>query len=320
LRFLVTGIHGFAASHLAEWLLRCGHEVFGFGRRAGLTDSLRRLADRYPRFGESAVAVGDVCDGAAVREAVGRFAPDGVFHLAGQSSVGAGEKDTVGTLFTNIVGTAHVLRAACVQRSCRVLVISSGDCYGRSADDKPIPEDVPLRPVSLYAASKAAAEVVARQAVDGYGADVVCVRSFNHTGPGQSDRFVCANFARQIAEVRLGRRRIIEVGNLEVVRDFLDVRDVVRAYALAWERGKPGEVYNVASGVGRRIGAILEELQCRAGVAALVEVRLRRIRRVEIPVLVGDNRRLRRLGWSAEYSWERTVDDVLADWSRRLSG
>ncbi len=320
-RFLVTGIHGFAGAHLADWLLQCGHEVCGFGRRVELTECLQRLASRYPQFGVSSVAVGDVCDGGAVKEAVRRFAPDGVFHLAGQSSVGTGEEDVVATLITNIVGTAQVVRAARARSgSCRVIVVSSGDCYGRSANEKPIPEDTPLRPVSVYAASKAAAEVIARQAVDGYGADVVCVRSFNHTGPGQSDRFVCANFARQIAEVRLGRRQRIEVGNLDVVRDFLDVRDVVRAYVLVWERGALGEVYNIASCVGRRIGEILEEFQNRAGVSAPVEVRAQRIRGAEIPVLVGDNRRLRGLGWKPGYPWEQTVVDVLRDWSRRLRG
>lgn len=319
MRFLITGLAGFAAGHLADLLLGDGHEVFGLVRdkTARARKDLRR---RLPALADEVVVAGDVCERAVVEAAIARARPDGIFHLAAQSSVAAGEGDAASTFLVNTVGTLQVLQA--VRQAgcrCRVLFVSSGECYGRAAGDAPVDEDVPLRPASLYAVSKAAAELLVRQAVESHDADVVRVRAFNHTGPGQSPRFVCADFARQVVEVERGEQPVLRVGNLEAVRDFLDVRDVVRAYLRAWEQGDRGAVYNVASGVGRRIGQVLVDLCRRAGVDPRIEREAERMRTADVPVLIGDSARLRRLGWAPEKPWGETLDDLLADGRRRAS-
>ncbi len=310
-RFLITGMAGFAGRHLRSLLLQNGDIVFGL---------VRRLPPDLAGWGIAAesLAIADMLDPVAVRDAVRASRPDGVFHLAAQSSVGGGEEEASATVAVNTLGTLHLLEA--VRREapgCRLLVVSSGESYGASASAAPVAEEAPLRPRSIYGASKACAEILVQQAVDAGGVDVVRARPFNHTGPGQSARFVCADFARQVAAIERGEATGIRVGNLEAVRDFLDVRDVVRAYAQLWQQGEPGGVYNICSGVGRRIGDVLEDLRHRARAPVAVEVEAQRVRPLEQAVLVGDSSRLRALGWAAEYSWEQTLDDVLADWRAR---
>lgn len=319
MRFFITGIGGFAARHLAELLLERGHVVSGLAHRPDLPDGLRRLSRRFGGFDLDAIAVGDVQNSPVLADAIARFRPDGVFHLAAQSSVGSGEAQAPTTFAVNALGTLQVLTAARAAASaCRVLVVSSGEGYGRSATETPLGESTPLRPLTIYGASKAAAELLVNQAVDGYRTDAVCVRAFNQTGPGQSARFVCADFARQVVSIERGKAASISVGNLDVVRDFIDVRDAVRAYLCVWERGGRGAVYNVASGVGRRIGAILDDLRGRVRCPIRVEVDPARLRPVDLPVLVGDNTAARSLGWRPEHPWERTVDALIEDWRARV--
>ena len=311
MRFLITGISGFAGRHLAAHLMAEGHDVFGVTRE----EPAAPLPPAVPGVSSEAIFWGDVCDPAIVNRAVHDVDPDGIFHLAAQSSVSKGEGDAARTFTVNSTGTLEVLAAAQARRRrCRVLLVSSGECYGLSAAAGPIVEDTPLRPMSVYAASKVASEVLLRQAVDAYGADAVCVRAFNHTGPGQSPTFVCADFARQIVAVERGVQPAVRVGNLDAVRDFLDVRDTVRAYAAIWQRGESGGVYNVSSGVGRRIGDILEALRGLANGGIEVEPDPQRLRPADVPVLIGDNRRVRALGWQPTIAWQRTLSDLIASW------
>jgi len=320
MRYLITGIGGFAGGHLAELLLERGHEVFGLARGHTGARQIAALQQRFPALRDDALVVGDVCDRATVVAAVTRSRPDGIFHLAAQSSVSAGEIDAASTFVVNTVGTLQVLAAARgVAGGCRVLAVSSGECYGRAAGPSPVGEEQAQRPVSVYAVSKAASELLVRQAREAYDADVVCARPFNHTGPGQSPRFVCSDFARQIVALERGGQTNLRVGNLDVWRDFLDVRDVVRAYVDIWERARPGDVLNVASGEKRRIGDILEDLFRCAGVPPAVDVDPQRLRPADVPVLVGDNRRLRALGWSPTVPWETTLGDLLAYWRQRFA-
>lgn len=320
MRFLITGLGGFAAGHLAALLLDRGHEVFGLARGHSGPRQIAWLQKRFPGLREDALVVGDVCDRATVFSAAERFRPDGIFHLAAQSSVSTGEMDAANTFVVNTVGTLQVLAAArSAARACRVLAVSSGECYGRAAGPSPVAEDTPQRPVSIYAVSKAASELLVRQAREAYAADVVCARPFNHTGPGQSPRFVCSDFAHQIIALERGTQSALRTGNLDVWRDFLDVRDVVRGYLDVWERGTPGEVYNISSGEGRRIGDIVEDLFACAGVPPAVDVDPQRLRAADVPVLVGDNARLRALGWTPRIAWRTTLADLLADWRQRLA-
>lgn len=313
MRYLITGIGGFAGRHLAAHLLDQGHEVTGLVHSAGSLP-----ADLAARIPGEAVVTGDVCNGRTVASLVERTRPDGIFHLAAQSSVKHGETAGSDTFTVNTVGALQVLSAAS-RHGCRVVVVSSGECYGRAAGAQPVAESTPLRPISIYAASKAAAELLVRHAIDAYGADALCARAFNHTGPGQSARFVCADFARQIVAVERGRQAAVRVGNLDAVRDFLDVRDVVRAYLCLWQRAEKDATYNVASGVGRRIGDILESLCRQSAGAPLVEPDPERRRPAEVPVLIGDNTRLRALDWQPRVDWSTTLSSVLGDWRLRPS-
>lgn len=320
LRVLITGFGGFAAVHLAEALLDAGHEIAGLARGPSGPRVLAALQARYARLGDDILSIGDVCDRACVIDALERHRPAAVVHLAAQSSVRTGEADAGGTFAVNTVGTLQILSAVRTRSwPCRTVVVSSGECYGRAAGEAPVGEDTPLRPVSVYAVSKAAAELLARQAFDVHGADVVCARPFNHTGPGQSPRFVCSDFARQVVLRERGENSPLRVGNLDAVRDFLDVRDVAAAYVCLLERAERGGTYNVASGTGRRIGDVLEDLLALARRPLRIEPDTERLRAADVPTLIGDSRRLRDLGWQPRVPWRRTLGDLLEDWRRRLA-
>jgi len=202
-----------------------------------------------------------------------------------------------------------------------VLVVGSAEEYGAvDPDAAPITEDAPLRPLSPYAVSKVAQGFLALQYALSREMAVVRTRTFPHTGPGRGAAFAESSFARQIAEVEAGRRRpVLEVGNLDAVRDFTDVRDVVRAYWLLLERGNPGEVYNVCSGRGQSIGDVLRALLEISGVHVDLKVDRERLRPSDLPALVGDPTRLREAtGWEPKIPLEQTFRDLLDHWRERV--
>ena len=310
MRTLVTGIDGFAGHHLAALLRRVGHDVRGTVRAA---DRLARLAPLG--LAGDALRVADVTDPAAVSAAVAAARPEWLFHLAARTFVPDAAVDPAAIFTVNATGTLHVLDAVARHAPrCRVVVVGSADAYGAVPEsEQPIVETRPLRPLSGYGASKAAAELLGRQWADGGGLDIVCVRPFNHTGPGQDARFVCADFAAQLLGVKHGERPArIEVGDLDPVRDFSDVRDVVAGYVAVAERGATGAVYNVCSGVGRRIGAVLDELIAAVGVDVEVTSVAARRRPQRIATLVGSNAALRALGWQPTIAWAQTVGELMA--------
>jgi len=309
MRALITGIDGFAGRHLAARLRARGDVVHGVVRRAD-----RRAALADCGIDAATVHVAEVTDAAAVARAVEAVKPDVCFHLAARAFVPGAAADPAAALQVNGLGTLHVLAA--VQRhapGCRVIAVSSADAYGVPAA-LPVTEDCPLQPFSAYGASKAAAEVVAAQ-WGRSGLDVVRVRPFNHTGPGQRADFVCPDFARQLVAIAGGHRPPrLTVGDLTPVRDFSDVRDVVDAYIAIAERGAAGAVYNVCSGVGRSIRSVLDDLIAAVGVAVEVVVDADRLRVAEVPVLVGSAAALRAAtGWAPRIAWEQTLADLVAD-------
>jgi GDP-4-dehydro-6-deoxy-D-mannose reductase len=224
--------------------------------------------------------------------------------------------DPAGAFTVNALGTLHVLAAVARHAPrCRVVVVGSADAYGAVAEAaQPIVEAVPLQPLSAYGASKAAADMLAGQWANGMGLDVVRVRPFNHTGPGQDARFVCADFARQLVAVARGARPPrIEVGDLAPVRDFSDVRDVVAAYVAVAERGARGAVYNVCSGVGRSIQMVLDDLVAAVGVSVEVVSTADRRRPSRVPRLVGSPAALQAAtGWAPRFAWAQTIADLVA--------
>ena len=293
MRALVTGGHGFVGRWLCDHLVASGDEVV-----APHADDL------------------DVTDLAGVRRALADVAPDAVYHLAGMASVAESWKHPDTALAVNAGGTLAVVDAArFVDPMPRVLVVSSAEVYGMVAPDElPVDESRPMRPVTPYAASKAAAELVALQGFLGSGVPVVRARPFNHVGPGQSPDFVVAGLARRIAEAVRTGTTALSVGNLTPRRDFTDVRDVVRAYRLLVLQGEPGEAYNVCSGRDVAVAELVDRLLDAAGVRLALEADPALVRPVDVPVVRGDAGRLAACtGWKPEIPLERTLADVLAE-------
>lgn len=263
----------------------------------------------------------DLLDPGHVARVVKRYRPDVIFHLAAQAYVPKAVAAPADTLINNAVSQINVLEA------CRaagvdpvVLIVSSAEVYGVARpEDMPLDEEQTFRPTNPYAVSKIAQDMLGLQYHLSYGMRIVRARPFNHIGPGQSDRFVVSSFARQIADAEHGRvEPIILVGNLDAQRDFLDVRDVVRAYLAVARPEAAGEVYNVASGIPRSIGSVLDMLLARATIAITVGQDPSRMRQADIPVLYGDAGKLRReTGWVPEVAIEEALADTLDYWRTR---
>jgi GDP-4-dehydro-6-deoxy-D-mannose reductase len=315
---LVTGAGGFVGGHLVELVRREAPEttVHGVVLPHG---SLGWSTSKGARILEA-----DLDDPAAAAAVIEEVRPEGIVHLAGQSSVHQSWLDPGGTLRTNVLGIVHLLDAA--RRAClrsAVLVVGSAEEYGPVAEaELPIREDAPLRPASPYAVSKVAQGALALLYGPSGGMRVVLTRTFHHTGPGRGEAFAESSFARQIAEIEHGLRPpVIEVGNLDAVRDFTDVRDVVRAYLLLLEKGEPGRAYNVCSGRGRRIRDVLDMLLASSSTRVEVRVDHERLRPSDVPAQVGDPSRLRAAtSWEPRIPFEETLADLLADWRARVAG
>lgn len=260
-------------------------------------------------------------DPAAVRAAMAAAAPDAVVHLAAQASVAASQADPLGTYRVNYGGTLAVLEAAAlVAPRARVLFVSSGQVYGPAAPGAPpFDESSPLRPGSPYDRTKAAGDLLAAHYAAARELDVVRARPFNHTGPGQADAFVASSFARQIAEIEAGvREPRLLVGNLEGARDFLDVGDVVDAYARLLERDVPAGAYNVASGRGVSARDVLETLLDRSSARSRIRVEVDPARVRPATASVGDSSKLRAAtGWAPRVPLADTLGRLLEDWRGR---
>jgi len=295
-RALVTGASGFVGRHLVARLRAEGHDVVGIDREL------------------------DVTDAAALAPFVARLRPERIVHLAAVSSVAASQEDPALAYRVNYLGAHTLLEAVAAHAPrARVLLIGSGECYGSAPPGAPpFTEASPLRPRSAYARTKAAADLLGLSYAE-RGFDVVRVRPFNHTGAGQSDAFVASSFARQLIEIERGRRPgVLQVGNLESVRDFLDVADVVAAYALLCAPEVPAGAYNVASGRGVSAGELLEQLCALAKLRPRVEVDPARLRPSDCSV--GDATRLRAAtGWAPHVALETTLASLLAHWRAELS-
>jgi GDP-4-dehydro-6-deoxy-D-mannose reductase len=292
-RAAITGARGFVGRHLAAHLTTRGIEVVELD-----VDGATPL---------------DVTDHDAVVRRVADERPDVVYHLAARSHVGESWRAGDQLVRVNVDGTRAVLDACVRAHIERVLVVGSAEQYGAVAPDElPVSESTPFRPITPYGGSKVAAEAIACAAHREHGLGVVCVRAFNHTGPGQSPTFLVPGLAARIAAAEREGRDEIALGNGDAVRDFSDVRDVVRAYALLIERGTPGEAYNVCSGAGVRVGDLAAELVGRSTRALRVTTSAELVRPIDVPVLVGDPEKLRAAtGWTPEVDLARTLDDVL---------
>ena len=317
MRVLITGFTGFVGSHLADYLLARGDvEVFGVHRWRSRMDNVAHLRDRV-RLVEC-----DLREANAVRHVLRDVRPERIFHLAAQSYVPTSWLVPGETLHGNVLGQLNLFEAMReLELPARVLIAGSSEEYGLVLPHEvPIREENPLRPLSPYGVSKVAQDMLAYQYWQSYRLHVVRTRGFNHTGPRRGEVFVTSNFARQVAEIEKGLREpVVSVGNLESVRDFTDVRDMVRAYWLALERGEPGEVYNICSGRGYTARQVLDILLDLAHVKVRVEEDPARMRPSDVTLLVGDCAKFRSAtGWQTTIPFEVTLKDLLEHWRSRV--
>jgi GDP-4-dehydro-6-deoxy-D-mannose reductase len=313
-RVLVTGAAGFVGTHLRAFLRDEPVEVFGMDLPG---------ASLSVEAGGTGIAA-DMNDPKAARRVIEEAIPDRIVHLAGQPSVHRSWAEPGETLHANVLGIVNLLDAA-RQRGLRpdVLVVGSAEEYGLvDPAQVPLAETTPLRPNSPYAVSKVAQAALARLYGPAGGMKVVIVRTFPHTGPGRGAVFAESSFARQIAQIEAGLKPpVLHVGNLDAVRDYSDVRDVVRAYWALLERGVGGDAYNVCSGRGWSIREMLDMLLARSREKVEVRVDPERLRPSDIPVLVGDPSRLHAAtGWEPRIALERSLADLLDEWRSRVGG
>ena len=306
----MTGAAGFVASHLGEMCAeRDDLELIGLQRPTSVTRVLPK--------GFVAGVEADLLDQEGLKEAVREARPDSIIHLAGQSSVHESYRNPGGTLLANVLGTQHLLFAAEKAQVRRVLVVGSADEYGDTRpEDGPLREDRPLAPLSPYAVSRVAQGALCSEFARRKTVEIVRTRTFPHTGKRRGAVFAESSFARQLAEIELERAApVIQVGNLDAIRDFSDVREVIQAYLLLLERGESGAVYNVCSGRGVAMREILAALVALSTVEVQIHVDPSRLRPSDLPVLVGDPSRLREAtGFAPSGVLDRALADLLLDW------
>jgi GDP-4-dehydro-6-deoxy-D-mannose reductase len=316
-RILITGITGFVGSHFAELALEQGAEVFGSCRWRSKTENIDHIR------GQVQLIEGDLRDLSSVHHLLGVARPDYVIHLAAQSYVAASWHTPAETFTTNVISQVNLLEALLARSGTppRFLVIGSSEEYGLvHADELPIKETNPLRPLSPYAVSKVAQDLMGYQYFKSVGLPIIRTRAFNHEGPRRGDVFVTSNFARQIVDIEAGKREpVILVGNLTARRDYTDVRDVVSGYWQLLKHGEPGEVYNLSSG---RDWAIQKVLDFMLAESTRRDITVRedpaRLRPSDVPMLVGDAAKARRaVGWTPKIPFEQTLRDILEYWRGR---
>ncbi len=317
MRALMTGVTGFVGGHLAEHLLASDDIVIGLSSSGRWPEGLQFLA-RDVRLERC-----DLADGSSeeLGELIARKQPEVIYHLAAQSNPQQSVSDPRGTWALNLGGTFNLLEAVRGAKStAKVIIVSSGVCYGSPAPEfLPVTETCPLRPNNPYSASKGAADLLGVQYVLGYGQDVVMARPFNHAGPRQSETYALSSFAKQVAEIEVGLRPRIEVGNLEVTRDFTDVRDIVTAYRLLATKGKAGEIYNIGTGRDISLKRMLEILKEQSSANVEIHVDPARVRPVDQPLLLADASKLRaETGWEPQFTTEQTLRDMLDYWRKQV--
>ena len=316
MRALITGVTGFAGSHLAEYLVASTDlEVWGTDIRCN-DRNIAQIGDKLH------FVVADISQPEAANEMLQEARPDYVFHLAAQAFVPLSWRDPWQTMANNIRAQLNILQSMAESGiKPRALVVGSADEYGMIAPDElPISEATALRPYSPYAVSKIAQDMLGYQYFVSHALPVIRVRPFNHIGPRQSPLFVTSDFARQIAEIEAGSREPeIHVGNLESKRDFTDVRDIVRGYHLALQRGEPGEVYNLGAERAYSIQEILEILLAMTDAEIEVVPDPARLRPSDVPIVVSDCSKFRRqTGWRPTISLQDSLRDILTYWRDRV--
>jgi GDP-4-dehydro-6-deoxy-D-mannose reductase len=317
MKVLITGISGFAGSHLAEYFLAEGkHEIFGTIKWRSDRQNISHIQDRIRLF------ECDIKDAFAMKTIITEIKPEQIFHLAAQSYVSFSWRAPQETLITNIIGELNLFEAVRqVKIDPLIHIAGSSEEYGMVVPEElPITEANALRPLSPYGVSKVTQDLLGYQYFKSYGMKIIRTRAFNHTGPRRGTVFATSNFAKQIVEIEKNKRDpVIYVGNLEAVRDFTDVRDVVRAYALSLERCDPGEVYNIASGKGLKIRDMLDMLVALSNADLKIEQDPTRLRPSDVELLIGSSEKFqKKTGWKPEIPFDKTMKDLLNYWREKI--
>ncbi len=321
-KILITGVNGFAGSHLSDYILK--------NKLGEVTGTIRGKSSdpsniRHNRENMKVLKC-DFTDFTTVKSVIRETEPDYIFHLAAQSDVSDSWKAPHETMQSNVLGSMNLFEAVReISPKARVQVASSSETYGMVLESElPIRETNPLRPLSPYGVSKAAMDMMAYQYNQSYGLHIVRTRAFNHTGPRRGSVFVTSNWSRQIAEIEKGLKSAeISVGALDSKRDFSDVRDVVRAYWMAIEKGEPGEVYNICSGKSVSMEWLLNKLLSMASDNVRKTIKVKsdpsRFRPSDVKVLEGDASKFsKRTGWKPEYTLEQTLQDLMDYWREKV--
>jgi len=316
MKALITGISGFAGSHLAEFLINKGYEVFGTFYDKSTFSNLDDIIDKIEIFRC------DIRSYNKLKKIIEKVQPCEIYHLAAISFVPTSLKNPKLTFDTNLYGSLNLYQAVIEQKiNSKILFVGSADEYGLVKNsDLPIREDCPLRPINPYSISKVSADFLSYFYFKNCNLNIIRVRPFNHIGPRQSPEFVCSNFAKQIAEIEKGLKEpIIKVGNLEAKRDFTDVKDMVRAYWLAIQKGKTGEVYNICSKRAIQIKELLNTLLELSSKKIEIMKDLERMRLSDNPILEGDSSKFKnKTGWRTEISLEKTLQSILNYWREKI--
>lgn len=318
MRVLITGVTGFAGSHLADYIL-ANHpdaDIVGLIRWRSRMENVLHIQDKIT------LAEADLKDIVSLKKCLAEVEPDRIFHLAAQSFVPTSWKCPAETFNINAIGQINLFEAILsLKLSPKIHVAGSSEEYGFvHPDEMPMKETNPLRPLSPYAVSKVAQDLLAYQYFRSYGLKTVRTRGFNHTGPRRGEVFICSNFARQIVEIEKKKREpVIFVGNLEAKRDFTDVRDTVRAYWLCLEKGEVGDVYNIGTGKAYSMKEVLDMLLSFSNLNIKVEVDPERLRPSDVPILLPDcTKFMKKTGWKPEIPFAQSLKDLLQYWRERV--
>ena len=305
MKVLITGIDGFVAGYLSEYLLKNDYDVYGIT----IKESYKNARIKILKM--------NLLDVENVNNVIKNISPDMIFHLAGQSAVGLSWQKPVLTIDVNVNGTLNLLEA--VKNSnvnSKILIVGSSDQYGIiKPENCPIKETQPQIPQSPYGISKKTQEEIGKLYVKAYNMNIIFVRAFNHIGARQSENFVVPDFASKIVKIEKDANPLLKVGNLDTLRDFTDVRDIVRGYVMLLENGKIGESYNIGSGNVVKVKDILEKLVSLSNKEIKIEIDKEKFRPVDVPIVQYDNAKIRKdTEWIPEISIDETLKDVLEYW------
>jgi GDP-4-dehydro-6-deoxy-D-mannose reductase len=317
-KYLITGLSGFVSQYFLRHLDTLGErvQVIGVSRSRYEPPQAFKNIDLY-------VEEADLTNRLLIQDILAYYKPNYVLHLASDSSVAYSWKYPTNsfknntTIFLNLLESIRI-----IQTPCRILSVGSSEQYGIVKPEMlPLNEEAPSNPINPYAVARMSQELLSKVYVQSFGQDIIMTRSFNHIGPNQRGDFVISSFARQIIQLKHQKIQTIKAGNLDIVRDFSDVRDVVRAYHLLLERGTRGEVYNICSGIGNTLYDILH-LMCKLyGVEYQFEEDRHFVRPNDNPQIIGDNHKIKaHVGWVPELSLEQSLVDILESTERQMMG